>query len=144
MTREEAKANLEKLLLLYDDGMIDFSAIRESVKVAIEALRNSPTQMSGTSDLIRRDDAIKALSHMMDVDGFRDGWAVSRSNVDCMLKAMPSADVPEIIRCKDCKNSYKYHDLLYCDLLRTKWNKDYSMYVDADDFCSYGERKKDG
>lgn len=38
MTIEEAKANLEKLLLLYDDGMIDFSVIRESVSVAIKAL----------------------------------------------------------------------------------------------------------
>ena len=38
MTNEEAKANLEKLLLLYDDGMIDFSEIRESVKTAIEVL----------------------------------------------------------------------------------------------------------
>ena len=32
MTNEEARSNLEKLLLLYDDGMIDFSVIRESAK----------------------------------------------------------------------------------------------------------------
>lgn len=38
MTNKEAKLNLEKLLLLYDNGMIDFSVIRESVKVAISAL----------------------------------------------------------------------------------------------------------
>ena len=38
MTVEEAKTNLEKLLLLYDDGLIDFSVIRESIKVAISAL----------------------------------------------------------------------------------------------------------
>ena len=68
MTNEEAKANLEKLLLLYNDGMIDFSVIRESVKTAIEALRNSPTQMSGTSDLIRRDDAVDALRTCYDTE----------------------------------------------------------------------------
>ena len=26
---------------------------------------------------------------MMDTDGFRNGWAVSRANVECMLKSMP-------------------------------------------------------
>ena len=43
-------------------------------------------------DLISRQAAIDALSHMMDTDGFRDGWAVSRANVDCMLRALPSAE----------------------------------------------------
>ena len=42
-------------------------------------------------DLISRQAAIDALGHMMDTDGFRDGWAVSRANVDCMLRALPSA-----------------------------------------------------
>ena len=41
-------------------------------------------------DLIDRQAAIDALSHMMDTDGFRDGWAVSRANVDCMLRSLPS------------------------------------------------------
>ena len=39
MTNEEARSNLEKLLQLYDDGMIDFSIIRGSIKLAIEALK---------------------------------------------------------------------------------------------------------
>ena len=42
-------------------------------------------------DVIDRQAAIDALGHMMDIDGFRDGWAVSRANVDCMLRALPSA-----------------------------------------------------
>ena len=46
-------------------------------------------------DPIERQDALNVLSHMMDIDGFRDGWAVSRANVECMLKALPSAQ-PEI------------------------------------------------
>lgn len=62
MTSEEAKANLEKLLLLYDDGMIDFHVIRESVKIAIETLQNSPAQMPGTSDLISRQLAIHTIT----------------------------------------------------------------------------------
>ena len=39
MTNEEAMSNLEKLLQIYDDGMIDFSIIRESIKAATEALQ---------------------------------------------------------------------------------------------------------
>lgn len=43
-------------------------------------------------DCISRKAAIDALSHMMDTDGFRDGWAVSRANVDCMLRYLPSVE----------------------------------------------------
>ena len=49
-------------------------------------------------DLIDRQAAIDALGHMMDTDGFRDGWAVSRANVECMLRALPSVQIePEVI-----------------------------------------------
>ena len=43
-------------------------------------------------DCVSRQAAIEALSHMMDTDGFRDGWAVSRANVDCMLRSLPSVE----------------------------------------------------
>ena len=46
-------------------------------------------------DVIERQAAIDALGHMMDIDGFRDGWAVSRANVDCMLRALPSAQISQ-------------------------------------------------
>lgn len=42
-----------------------------------------------SDDAISRQAALDALSHMMDTDGFRDGWAVSRANVDCMLRSLP-------------------------------------------------------
>ena len=48
-------------------------------------------------DLIERQAAIDALSNMMDIDGFRDGYAVSRANVNSMLKRLPPAQ-PERIR----------------------------------------------
>ena len=51
MTTEEARSNLEKLLLLYDDGMIDFSVIRESIKVAIEALKKQIPMKPGEKEL---------------------------------------------------------------------------------------------
>lgn len=51
------------------------------------------------NDLISRQAALDALSHMMDIDGFRDGYAVSRANVDSMLRSLPPAQ-PERIRGK--------------------------------------------
>ena len=56
-----------------------------------EVLRSlPPAQPAPCDDAVSRKDCLKALSNMMDTDGFRDGWAVSRANVECMLKAMPS------------------------------------------------------
>ena len=63
MTNEEARSNLEKLLHLYDDGMIDFSIIRESIKVAIKALK------AIDEDLIRRQDALNCFHAWIDKHG---------------------------------------------------------------------------
>lgn len=87
--------NLEQSLDAYcelnDEGKTAFC-------LAIEAL-NSPIPMSSPSDLISRQDALDALSHLMDTEGFRDGWTVSRSNVERMLKSLPSAE-PEYAEMK--------------------------------------------
>lgn len=90
MTPEEAKENLEKLLLLYDDGMIDFRVIRESVKVAIEALQDSPTQMSGTSDLISRKAVIDALDKRFDSVPMEQTTEILMLRKD--LRELPSAE----------------------------------------------------
>ena len=42
------------------------------------------------SDYIKREDAIKAL----------EGWKISG---EMILEIVPSADVVEVVRCKDCK-----------------------------------------
>ena len=56
------------------------------------------------------------------------------------LEQTLSTDVAEVVRCKDCKNCHKY----------TKWNgTEYFgciimcdvVEVDANHYCSYGERK---
>lgn len=61
-------------------------------QVASEVLSAQPEPCE---DAICRKDCLKALSNLMDTDGFRDGWAVSRSNVECMLKSMPSVTPKE-------------------------------------------------
>ena len=63
------------------------------------------------------------------------------------IKNIPTADVVEVVRCKDCKygdngvcvhpenitHSYDCDDNVY----------DYYIYVSPYHFCSYGERKND-
>ena len=59
--------------------------------------------------------------------------------VDCILKAIPAADVAPVVRCKDCK----HYDLGVC----LKIYSDGNMHTEAwqsrrpEDFCSYGERR---
>lgn len=66
MTNEEARLNLEKLLQIYDDGMIDFSIIRESIKVAIEALKAQDVPDTNVGDLISRREAIELANSLKD------------------------------------------------------------------------------
>ncbi len=47
----------------------------------------------------------------------------------------PTVDAVEVTRCKDCENAKKYCGGLYC--------KFYEQTMDADDFCSHGERRTD-
>ena len=47
-----------------------------------------------------------------------------------VLEDTPTADVVEVVRCKDCKY---HHDNLMCD--------EYSTIMKDSDFCSYGQRK---
>ena len=55
------------------------------------------------------------------------------------IKQMPTADVVEVVRCKDCKHksSWKKHELGYyvCGVSGF-------LVVEDIDYCSYGERKE--
>lgn len=55
------------------------------------------------------------------------------------LARAPTADVVEVVRCKDCE--YAKHNNR-CDALFCKLRKEATM-VKAMDFCSYGERRED-
>ena len=56
------------------------------------------------------------------------------------LKQLPSADVVEVVRCKDCKYSrkHKMFDLEYFQCERTDLQE--YFVIDPDDFCSNGEK----
>ena len=76
------------------------------------------------SDYIKREDAEQALVNAFDTVPMANAVAHG------ILKDVPSADVVEVVRCKDCKwwdgNDCKARDI---------------DVVDVDDFCSYGERR---
>lgn len=99
--REEVKkaSDADRILKILEsakdkNGDVPMSIVRKAFdKLLPSAQPDVPDTNVG--DMISRRMAMDALSHMMDTDGFRDGWAVSRANVDCMLRALPSAQ-PEI------------------------------------------------
>ena len=80
------------------------------------------------SDYIKREDAIKAL----------EGWKISG---EMILGTVPSADVVEVVRCKDCK--YATYDESIDRYECRNWGLDDDEYTEADDYCSYGERAEE-
>lgn len=57
------------------------------------------------------------------------------------LYTMPTADVVEVVRCKDCRYWQEYQEGHYPNEL-CPWDKNET--TDEDDYCSYGERREDG
>ena len=56
------------------------------------------------------------------------------------IKDCPSADVVEVVRCKECKHQEKF---LFDDSRLVCWVHDTDIVVSPTDYCSYGERKDD-
>ena len=58
------------------------------------------------------------------------------------IKALPAADVVPVVRCKDCKHSYRI------DGAKEEYDcakiSAFAKFFPGDHFCSYGERKTDG
>lgn len=79
------------------------------------------------------------------------GWqcTVNMSDVGMMIEDAPTVDATPVVRCKDCK--YWHKDIGWCDkhshFVDEKdgachpWESPNWKMFDADDFCSYGERK---
>ena len=63
-----------------------------------------------------------------------------------LIRDAPTADVVEVVRCKDCKcyipdnklNHSEYHNLISADGVCENFDK----YINETDFCSYGKRKE--
>ena len=55
--------------------------------------------------------------------------------LQCFVQSQPTADVAEVVRCKDCEHlvntTINANGFLICDIS--------DMEITPDDFCSYGE-----
>lgn len=61
------------------------------------------------------------------------------------LNLLPTADVVEVVKCKDCKRCYEKRTKLNNQLMRFCMRMDGNEYkVNANDFCSYGTPKERG
>lgn len=79
---------------------------------------------------------IKSSGVSMYKKGRRDGLVLANAILNDDKRVHP-ADVVEVVRCKDCKYYQDNNDGYPHD--ECKWCKDETP--NADDFCSYGERK---
>ena len=69
----------------------------------------------------------------------------SNADIAEWLNDQPTADVVEVVRCKDCKRCYEKRTKLNNQLMRFCMRIDGNEYqVNANDFCSYGTPKERG
>lgn len=65
-----------------------------------------------------------------------DGWNKGYEEILADIRALPSADVVPVVRCRDCKNAVSWYGRkLRCFLWSNTGNG-----VFEDGFCSYGAR----
>lgn len=89
------------------------------------------------SDYIKREDAVRAVvDAKTGKDKTIDG---TRQVTDCLrrIKAIPSADVVEVVRCKDCKHIKEEHFNIMPDGFSCELS---GLMVEPEHYCSYGER----
>lgn len=68
----------------------------------------------------------------------RPEYAVGWNSVIEIIKNAPTADVVEVVRCKDCKcyELMKSNNKHFCN--------EFGGYITENDFCSRGEKRKRG
>lgn len=77
------------------------------------------------------------------LDNLAEGFA----GADRVISRLPTADVVEVVRCKDCKHSYinsfsAQSAVALCKFWTNRAEGNH-LVVQQDDYCSYGERKCD-
>ncbi len=91
------------------------------------------------------------MARYIDVDVLeKEGWYMARVYNDSLtsqtyetkkIKEFPTADVVEVVRCRDCE-MFKLQDLSY-PKHNTKWCVINGFNPQGGDYCSYGERKSE-
>ena len=98
------------------------------------------------NDLISRQAAIDALNteivkRRMDEE-INDDGTLDEFDTVSILRKLPTADVVEVVRCKDCIYNFGGN----CDAIRETLEGDLigvTLRCSDDFYCAYGERRKD-
>jgi hypothetical protein len=83
-------------------------------------------------EYIKREDVISAMCFGCNQQFSDEPCEPNECALRQAIKAVSTADVVEVVRCKDCR-----HKNPNCN----KCLRD-NLWHDSDDFCSYGERKE--
>ena len=98
-------------------------------KPKIVQIHNTATTQVPT-DYIKREDAIAEFK----TNGSATVYGIDQCKaIISRLKSVPSADVVEVVRCKDCKYHAEFS---------SKCNKLHLTPMRPNDYCSYGEREE--
>ena len=92
-------------------------------------------------DYISREDAIEALSHpvSMSMCFTKEEVYAKRDQRDidiALIRELPTADVVEVVRCKDCQFCIEWDGRLSCE-----WHGFYK--TESEWFCADGERRSE-
>lgn len=94
------------------------------------------------SDYIKRESALDTIEKYEPIYKFNmsereQGYNNALEIVAYAIGDIPSADVVEVVRCKDCihNDQCKHRVVMWVEDPMNTWHKDI-------DFCSYGERKE--
>lgn len=96
-------------------------------------------------DLIDRKAAIEVADAVWCVTGDKNV-----AKVWDQIRGLPAVDAVPVIRCKDCKRAYcreypNWQEPIYtCTHFSSRWNTDFDMEVNPDDYCSRAKRRTDG
>ena len=83
------------------------------------------------TDYISRQAAIRAFNGCYNTRDCEEMRSYIHKVAD-IIKSIPTADVVEVVRCKDCRYWQNYNDVMVCGLT--------NAMMSISDYCSYGER----
>lgn len=94
------------------------------------------------NDYIKREDAIKNIKPMVGIWADDGRFYVDYQRVLDIINNEPSADVVEVVRCRDCEHwECNPGTDRYGSCKKVAYD-DFEVVMEGDDFCSYGKRKE--
>lgn len=88
---------------------------------------------------------VKAIHKAVDTSAintdYDTGFHSATSQVQGLIAYMQTVDAVDVVRCRDCK-LYSNYDMENHKRLKFHWCRKFNNITKEDDFCSYGERRK--